>query len=181
MIVGLCGLARSGKDTFFKYCENLDFNEKPNVRHAFADKLKQELDSFLRSKFSISSFTNDDWEKEVIRPILVSYGMQKRLVSQGLYWINQVEKEIKRFENEYNHFITDVRFPNEIKKIKEMGGKCIYINKKGNKPANKEESENDPLVKNLCDYNFEWEVFSKEPLDGLAIESFLRKIGCYEF
>lgn len=177
MIVGLCGLARAGKDTFFGYCKNLQFNKNPNIRHAFADKLKEELDLFLRSNFSISSFTEDAWEKEVIRPILVSYGMQKRFVSQGLYWINKVENEIQRFRDEYNHFITDVRFPNEIKKIKEMGGICIYINKNGNNPANKEEAENDPLVRELCDYHFEWEDFSKEPFDSSCIDSFLKEVG----
>jgi len=159
MIVGLCGLARSGKDSFFEFSENFIFNENPNIRLAFADELKKELDNFLRGSFGIGSFSDNDKEKDIIRPILVAYGMQKRVVSNGLYWINKIEQEIKRFENEYNFFITDVRFPNEVSKIKDLGGKCIYIEREGNKPPNKEEEENDPIVRGMCDYHFKWKNF----------------------
>jgi len=165
MIIGLCGLARSGKDSFFNFIEDFKLNEKPNVRVAFADCLKQELDLFLRSSFGISAFTDDDKEKDVIRPILVAFGMQKRFVSDGIYWINKAEKEINRFKDEYNHFITDVRFPNEVLKIKELGGKCIHIEREGNSPPNLEEEENDPIIKSMSDFNFKWKDFSDSELD----------------
>lgn len=161
MIVGLCGLARSGKDSFFSFIENVSINEKPNIRLAFAQKLKEELDLFLRDKFSISAFTEKEEEKAVIRPILVAYGMQKRHVSKGLYWIEKIEQEIGRFKNEYNYFITDVRFPNEVLKIKDMGGVCIYIERNGNVAPNEEEARNDPLIKDMCDFKFCWDDFSK--------------------
>ena len=176
MILGLCGLARSGKDSFFYCCETLKFNKNPNKRIAFADKLKDELDFFLKSNFNISAFTNDPKEKEIIRPILVSYGMQKRVVSEGLYWINKLESEIIKSKSNYNFFITDVRFPNEVQKIKDIGGKCIYINRKGNLPINIEESENDPKIKKMADYFFEWEDFSQNFNKTLKVKNYLNKI-----
>ena len=175
MIVGIAGLARSGKDSFFKFLENLKLNENPNIRLAFADELKKELDNFLRSSFGISSFTEDIEEKKIIRPILVAYGMQKRLVSNGLYWINKIEKEVNRNDNDYNFFITDVRFPNEVLKIKEMGGFCIHVEREGNPPPNLEEEENDPIVKKESNYNFRWSDFSKTKGSELMVEKFLRE------
>jgi len=178
MIVGLCGLARSGKDSFFNFAEKFYFNEKSNIRLAFADELKKETDNFLISSFGISAFSDDIEDKKIIRPILVAYGMQKRAVSNGLYWINKIEEEISRFKDEYNHFITDVRFPNEVSKIKDLGGFCIHIERDGNKPPNKEEEENDPIVKKMCDYHFNWKNFcdfnSSEPRD--LVLKFLNKI-----
>ena len=109
MIIGLCGLARSGKDSFFRFSEDFNLNDKSNVRLAFADELKKETDFFLRSNFGISSFSDDPEEKKIIRPILVAYGMQKRVVSNGLYWVNKIEEEIKKSKGIYNYFITDVR------------------------------------------------------------------------
>jgi len=161
MIVGLCGLARSGKDSFFSFIEDIPLNEKPNIRLAFADKLKEELDLFLRASFGISAFSKETEDKEVIRPILVAYGMQKRYVSNGLYWIEKIESEINRFQDEYNYFITDVRFPNEVLKIKDMGGICIYINRSGNLPPNEEEAKNDPLIRDMCEFEFSWNDFSE--------------------
>ena len=95
----------------------------------------------------------------------LAFGMQKRFVSDGIYWINKAEKEINRFKDEYNHFITDVRFPNEVLKIKELGGKCIHIEREGNSPPNLEEEENEPIIKSMSDFNFKWKDFSDSELD----------------
>ena len=180
MIVGLSGLARCGKDSFFNFSKEL-FDEKyiKCKRLAFADELKKELDSFLQDNFRISSFTESTEEKEIIRPIMVSYGMAKRQLSNGLYWIAKIEKQLNILKDECKyHFITDVRFPNEIQKIKDMNGISIHITRDSNLPPNEEEALNDPIVKKLSDYNFYWENFdnvaSKKP--KLLVEQFLKKI-----
>jgi len=160
MIIGICGLARAGKDSFYKFCENLDLG-KPSVKHAFADELKKEVDNFLRFNFQISAFTEDPEEKNTIRPLLVAYGMTKRELSHGNYWIEKLEKSIKSYGDDYNHFITDVRFPNEMQKIKDMNGICIYIERENNAPPNSEEEKNDPIIKSKSDYIFKWGNFNK--------------------
>jgi hypothetical protein len=47
-------------------------------------------------------------------------------------WVSSVERRISQDPNS-DYVLTDVRFPNEIKKIQDMGGKVIRINR-GLKP-----------------------------------------------
>lgn len=104
--------------------------------------------------------------------------MAKREVSKGLYWINKVEKEIRSTLEDYNHFVTDVRFPNEVDKIKELGGVCIHIKRNGNPPANTEEEINDPLVREKSDYLFQWDDFSEIGEKNLqaVVDNFVKHI-----
>jgi len=162
MIIGLGGLARSGKDTFFNYA-SLFFKERGICakRFAFADELKKEINDVCISLYGISSLTNDEKEKETIRPILVSHGMIRRKTSKGLYWINKIKNEIERDSfNGKVSVITDIRFENEIKVINAMGGKSIHITRENNIAPNQEESENDPRVKDLSLYKFSWADFN---------------------
>ena len=70
MIMGLCGLACSGKDTFFKFAkEHCLMNGISCNRFAFADELKKEINDSLKAKLNISAFTEDSKEKELIRPL----------------------------------------------------------------------------------------------------------------
>ena len=64
MIIGISGYARSGKDTFGLSLQRVleTFKIKSKV-NAFANVLKQDLDSFLIKKFNISAFTKNDEEK----------------------------------------------------------------------------------------------------------------------
>ena len=117
MIIGLAGVARSGKDSFYNFCKDLEIEGKPNLRFAFADELKTELDSFILKEFNISSFTECPHERNN-KAILVSYGMAKRKISEGKYWVDKVESKIKNLTSTHNCFITDVRFSNEVDQIK---------------------------------------------------------------
>lgn len=180
MIIGLAGVARSGKDSFFKFCKDTYFFKKPNLRFAFADELKKELNNFLIKNFYISAFTESHREKEIIRPMLVGYGMSKRNISNGKYWIDKVGKEINTKLNDFNCFITDVRFENEVDQIKKWGGFCIYVSRESILAANGEEAENDPIIKSKCTHHFFWPNFNKEELlsDGIKNMpiSFIKKI-----
>ncbi len=134
MIIGLCGVARSGKDSFYNFCKDLDFNSNPNFSFAFAEDLKSELNNFLLDSFGITAFTEDSKEKEIIRPMLVSYGMAKREMSNGAYWIKKIFKKILKMDQGvpfcYNNncFITDVRFENEFNAVKALNGFTFQVN-----------------------------------------------------
>ena len=58
-VIGLCGVAQSGKDTF---CNGaIDLFKKQGIeakRVSFADALKRDVEPFLMEKIGISSFTN---------------------------------------------------------------------------------------------------------------------------
>ncbi len=171
----ISGVARCGKDTFFNLFKS-NFQEEDCLRIAFADELKKELNTFLVKNFRISAYTENNQQKEIIRPIMVSYGLAKREVSKGKYWINKVKKQIKSSDNRFV-FITDVRFPNEIWQIKELGGFVLHIEREGNLAPNKEEEDNDPKNKEISDFHFKWKDFEKEEegYSNKCVEEFIKK------
>ena len=98
MIIGISGFARSGKDTFGLSMQRILKAYKINAEiNAFANILKQDIDSFLKEKFNISAFTKNDKEKFLIRPMLVAYGESKRIHGQHLQRDCQTTKEIWQF------------------------------------------------------------------------------------
>jgi hypothetical protein len=183
-IIGLCGSARSGKDTFFDCMKEVLKDEKAKCRRvAFADELKIDLDLFLMQKFKISAWTVNDKEKALIRPIMVSYGEAMREISKS-YWINKVKAKVdKNFKSGITSVITDVRYENEVEFInRSENSKCLYIEREGIKPANKEEAENDPsLRKGSCD-SLIWRTFGDEEIYKCKpiVKSCLRRLQLIE-
>lgn len=168
MIIGLTGLARCGKDTFCKYArEYLKSNNYESQRLAFADELKKDVDAFLIEKLGISAFTEVTEEKEIIRPMLTTWGTEIMRKKDDLHWVKKVEKIIN--ENQKNKIVsivTDIRFPNEIEYIHKIGGKIIHLTMIGNKPANDYERENDPLLRKNADCLVEWEKYGDDALEN---------------
>ena len=96
MIVGISGLARSGKDTLFKFLsEKLKNSNISSKRLAFADELKEECDDFLKKNIGISAFTETNTEKEIIRPFLVCYGTKVRRRLNKNCWIDRLSNKLK--------------------------------------------------------------------------------------
>ena len=155
-VVGLCGFARSGKDTFFSIAsEILDSQNKNNNRIAFADSLKEDLDPFIKEHLGFSAFTENSKEKELIRPLMVCFGADIMRKIDENYWVRKLSSKLKI--NSIN-FITDVRYPNEIEWIQEdLGGVCINIQRANTRAINSEEQKNGPKVKKLADVNFKWD------------------------
>lgn len=116
IVIGVGGLARSGKDTFVKVARKiLKEHGYSSIKLAFADPLKDEIDEFLKSNYSISAWTNDDDEKMIIRPFLVAHGCGKRGISGGKYWIDKIDQLVENVHfNEDVIFVSDCRFPNEV-------------------------------------------------------------------
>lgn len=183
-IIGLCGSARSGKDTFFDFAEKIFSKEGVTLKRlAFADILKEEMDDFLTSRFGISAFTSSTKEKTLIRPIMVSYGEAKRNISNGTYWIDKVKPKAEgsRKKGEVT-VITDVRYLNELKWLKSIdNGSSIYIEREGIAPANREEEKNDPLLRQYSDVNIKWGTFKDTDMDLCSpiVEETLIKL-CHE-
>jgi hypothetical protein len=166
MIIGLTGLARCGKDTFCKYARNyLENKGHESQRLAFADELKKDVDAFLIEKLGISAFTEVTEEKEIIRPMLTTWGTEIMRKKDDLHWVKKVEKVI--VENQKNNIVsivTDIRFPNEINYIHKLGGKVIHLTLVGNKPANDYEREFDPQLKNIADCFVVWKKYGESGL-----------------
>jgi len=169
-IIGLTGLARCGKDTFCNYAvKYLNKLKYKTQRLAFADELKKDVDDFLLTKLGISAFTEVTEEKEIIRPLLTTWGTDIMRKQDDLIWVKKVEEQIiENQKNDVVSIVTDIRFPNEIDYIHKIGGKIIHLTMVGNKPANDYEKKNDPLLKNNADCLVEWEKYGDDALEKCA-------------
>lgn len=154
-MIGLCGVARCGKDSFAQAI--IDHNPKLFKKHGFAYELKNDLNDFLLTKLGISAFTENLNEKEIIRPLLICWGTDViRNNYDKTHWIKKIKNSVdKNFQNGYTTIITDVRFTNELDWIKQNSGKTIYISRKDCFPTGEIEKETESLVDN-CDCHFYW-------------------------
>jgi hypothetical protein len=169
-VVGICGLARCGKDSLFSMCENrLKDMGVNSVRFAFADSLKEECNEILEKYVGISAFTEVTAEKEIIRPLLVTYGTHIRRKMNPNCWIDKIQdKVIDNIKNKNIVFVTDVRFENEIDWIHQIGGESVHITREGIVAPNQEELENDPVLRNKSSHRIEWKDFKQEPEEYIS-------------
>jgi len=162
--IGICGVARAGKDTFYLALKDLA-PDRNWYRMAFADALKGECEEFLLKNTGISPFTDLDDEKKLIRPFLVAYGTHLRRKINPNCWIEIIQNQIKRINGNKTPVVTDVRYLNELKWIKGEGGKVIHISRAGIPPANAEEQNNDPLLAEHADIHISWPTFEGNHLE----------------
>ena len=113
LIIGISGVARSGKDTFAAILiKQLELKGKRVKRLALAAPLKEFCDEFCQKNLGISAFTQNNDEKLMIRPMLVWFGDAKRKQTNGRFWVDLADKTIKDAEAEgYDYaIVTDVRY-----------------------------------------------------------------------
>jgi len=164
-IIGLCGHARSGKDTFCELAKAfLSEKEVGAARVAFADQLKKDLDELCRHKIGCSAFTDDPEEKKIIRPLLVTYGTDVMRKLDENCWIDKLEKNLYLHQQmQLLPIVTDVRYPNEMEWVRKHNG------------ANKEEKVNNSILKKGADYRIMWPSFGKEEAMELG-KPFVRRV-----
>ena len=175
-LIGISGFARSGKDTFYKRCSNIlgSHNEKCK-NFSFADALKQELDELLIKHTGISAYTSVDSEKQIIRPLLVTYGTEIRRRINPNCWVEKIESSVIEYLNKgYYVFVTDVRFLNEANWVKNQGGYLFNIQRDGIGPANKDEKDQYRLFRYLIDYTVSWPTFDE--LDTSSYDNYVIKL-----
>lgn len=169
-LIGICGLARCGKDSFYNFSKPFfESAGRKHKRYAFADSLKQEADELLSKYVGISAFTEDSKQKEIIRPFLVTYGTHVRRKLNKNCWVDKIKDSVSRDLSEQTYvFVTDVRFKNEINWIHEMGGEAIHITRTGNVAPNQEELDNDPILKKESRNHIEWGNFNNENMNEIS-------------
>lgn len=167
-IIGISGYARSGKDTFYnRSALHLKSRNLESARYAFADALKEELDALLKEHVGISSFTEQDKEKELIRPLLVTYGTELRRRLDPNCWINKIKSRVLTDADQGKYvFITDVRFENEAQWVKSQGGSMVYVERAGIKPANGEEHRQNVRMRKYLDYKIFWDTFGEGEINS---------------
>ena len=85
--------------------------------------------------------------KKVIRPLLVAYGHTMREFNSDI-WVDRALKN-KDLSSQVT-IITDVRYPNEAKRLKELGGYYIDI-ETSVPPANDVEALYSPQMREIAD------------------------------
>jgi hypothetical protein len=194
LIIGIAGVARSGKDTFALILMNqLIAKNKSVIKFALADALKADCDEFCKKNFGFSAFTQITEEKNLIRPFLVWYGDAQRKRTGGKYWINIVQSNLEKIDADYA-IITDIRYAHypkdEIHWVTEdWHGVVVHVSRyeivpfpytqrtsrgdvdvvganefKFVQPANDHEALNDPKIKALASYRVEWEHVKSDDL-----------------
>lgn len=146
-LIGLSGAARSGKDTVGEFLETqFDFK-----RYAFADPLKRAA----HEMFGIPLIEFYEGDREIVnefwgfspREILQLIGTEcGRQVFRNDIWVKRAEMEWNNHQQYVNNVlpetfgtvegfrgmvITDVRFENEAKFIREMGGTVLHVERPG--------------------------------------------------
>ena len=139
MIIGVCGFIGSGKDTVADYLVNLHHFR----RESFANTLKDAVSAVFgwdRTMLEGRTKQAREWREQVDpwwaerleiphltpRWILQHWGTE--VCRQGFHddiWIASLENKLRNSTD--NVVISDCRFPNEIRAIKNAGGRVIRV------------------------------------------------------
>lgn len=175
MIIGVCGFIGCGKDTVADYLVN--FHEFR--RESFADSLKDSVAAvFGWDRIMLEGRTKEsrEWREQVDkwwadrlsmptltpRWVLQYWGTEVcRKTFHDDIWIASLENKIRQSKD--NIVVSDVRFPNEIKAIKNSGGQMIWV-KRSNLPtwyqtaitANAGDLKSQNTMKELNVHSSEW-------------------------
>ncbi len=171
-IIGIAGPARSGKDTLAdSIISVLGFTGTEAKKASFANALKQECRQFVLDTIGIDTFSENDEDKKIIRPFLVTWGTHVRRKLNPNVWVESVEKELSE---DFVTIVADLRYPNELEWIRNLGGYIIYVDRllpDGSKviPANEEEAMNCPLLLRGSDFHLTWNSLDdKDTLSAIA-------------
>ena len=180
-IVGICGYARSGKDTFCELLSKKAFtwssgNSTQFKRYAFADRLKADLRGFIMEQAKIDINTIPTENKHLVRPMMIAYGGMMRNLGDGLHWVKVIDDQIQtdiKFDSyflnqNYIPVITDFRYENEVLYFKERYNLILteVIRKDAPTPPD-EELQNHPKVKRHVNYTVDWPTVGENHLNIL--------------
>lgn len=179
-MIGLSGYARSGKDTVAKILvENHGFQ-----KIGFADALREVL---LRVDPTVDWMLGDDepfrisdaldegsWEtakdtRPEVRRLLQQLGVAVRDLVDPDAWVKALTRQL---EPGKRYVINDVRFPNELAAVHELGGTTVRIHRPGYGPVNGHVSETA-----LDGAEFDYHIINDGPLAylrGMVIDLLVR-------
>ena len=173
MILGISGVATSGKDTLFSILQKkLAIKGIVLKRTALADQLKIDLMEFCEKHIGINILKSSPEEKRIVRGLMVSYGKIKREQTKGKHWTSLLQQEIDfNLKNNIIPVVTDIRYAiyeeDELHWLKKINsGVLIHVSRilpNGDllPPANEEEALNDPILKKNADFKFCWNTIAE--------------------
>jgi hypothetical protein len=189
-VLGVCGFARSGKDTFCSIAKDILAANGINAKqYSFAEQLKKEVEPFLRDTCKCNVWTDDSEVKKDMRDFLVWYSTTWWRKRDPKRWIRHVDLALKNDDKDIDiALVSDVRYPNEAEWVHAWGGYLVHVAAWRMAPAdegrelgghddtlvktyfnapNEQERINDPICKGLSDYNLEWEAKGLTPEEAV--------------
>jgi hypothetical protein len=145
MIVGICGLIGSGKDTIADYLQNIHQFRRESFAHTLKDAVSH-IFGWDRELIEGRTRESREWREQVDpwwaerlnmpnltpRYVLQVWGTEvARRSFHDDIWIASLENKLRKTTDDV--VISDCRFPNEIKAIKNAGGIVIRV-KRGPDP-----------------------------------------------
>ena len=178
MIIGVCGFIGSGKDTIADYLTNFHGFR----RESFANTLKDAVSYVFgwdRTMLEGRTKQAREWREQVdpwwaerlnmpdLTPRLMLQLWGTEVCRRGFHddiWIASLENKLRNSTD--NIVISDCRFPNEIKSIKDAGGIIVWV-RRGELPEWYEDAVNANRGENG---NFSWAT-SRSRLEKLGIHA----------
>jgi hypothetical protein len=178
MIIGICGLIGSGKDTIADYLQNIHQFRRESFAHTLKDAVavtfgwdREMLEGRTRKSREWREQVDPWWAARLSNPnltprwVLQYWGTE--VIRKGFhddFWIASLENKLRKTQDDI--VISDCRFPNEIKAIKSQGGIVIRV-KRGPEPVWFELAE---TVNKGPEKNINWRL-SKNQLETYGIHA----------
>ena len=144
-IIGIVGFIGSGKDTVADYLVNFHGYKRESFANSLKDAVSQVfgwprelLEGRTKESREWRETPDEWWSKRLKQDITPRYVLQywgTEVVRKGFHddmWVASLEHRLLNSQNDI--VITDCRFPNEIKAIRNAGGRVIRI-KRGPEPV----------------------------------------------
>jgi len=139
MIIGICGLIGSGKDTTADYLQNIHQFRRESFAHALKDAVAQVfgwdrdlLEGRTKESRAWREQVDPWWAQRLKMPhltprhVLQVWGTEvARRSFHDDIWIAALENKLRKTTDDV--VISDCRFPNEIKSIRRAGGIVIRV------------------------------------------------------
>lgn len=139
MIIGICGFQGSGKDTIADYLQNIYGFKRDSFAATLKDAVaavfgwdRELLEGRTRESRSWREQVDPWWANRLNMPdltprlVLQKWGTEVARKSwHDDIWIASLENKLSKAQNDI--VITDVRFPNEIKAVRDAGGVVIRV------------------------------------------------------
>ena len=139
MIIGICGLIGSGKDTIADYLQNIHQFRRESFAHSLKDAValvfgwdRELIEGRTKESRAWREQVDPWWAERLKMPhltpryVLQVWGTEvARKSFHDDIWIAALENKLRKTKDDV--VISDCRFPNEIKSIKNAGGIVIRV------------------------------------------------------
>ena len=178
MIIAICGLIGSGKDTIADYLQNIHQFRRESFAHTLKDAVaavfgwdRELLEGRTRESREWRETVDTWWAARLDMPTLTPRWVLQywgtEVARKGFHddlWIASLENKLRNTHDDI--VISDCRFPNEIKAVKAAGGVVIRVTR-GPEPEWYQLAE---IVNRGPTQNTQWRL-SKTQLDSYGIHA----------